>query len=66
MGVGVEEIHSGCQIQIGRDDRGFQRIQVVVQQDGTALVLVVEREKRMHIVVCAQMKLSMAVSIYYY
>jgi hypothetical protein len=57
VAVVVEGIRSGSRIQIGRGDRGFQRIQVVVQHDGRALALVVEHEERMHMMVSEQMKL---------
>jgi hypothetical protein len=39
-------------------DRGFQRIQDVVQHDARALAPVVEHEERMDLMVCAQMKLQ--------
>jgi hypothetical protein len=48
-------IGSGARIQTGRGDWGFQRIQVVVQQDGRVLAPVIEHEERM---LCEQMELS--------
>jgi hypothetical protein len=57
VAAGVEGIDSGSGVQTGCGDRGFQRIQVIVQHDGRVLAPVVEHEERIHMMACAQMKL---------